>query len=129
MAGDYLLDTSIAIAYLAGEQDVVDRILATEVIYVPAIVLGELFFGANKSTRVTENLSKIQQMLTWSLVPAFDAQTAFHYGQIKFDLRAKGSPIPDNDLWIAAISKQHGLTLVTRDKHFTEVADLRTVHW
>jgi tRNA(fMet)-specific endonuclease VapC len=53
-----------------------------------------------------------------------DAATAREYGRIKEILRAKGKPIPENDIWIAAMAVQHGLTLATRDQHFGEVPNL-----
>jgi len=58
-----------------------------------------------------------------------DAVTAQQYGRIKNDLRAKGRPIPENDIWIAAVAVQHGLTVVSRDDHFTEVTDLLCEVW
>ena len=54
---------------------------------------------------------------------------AIEYGQIKNNLRAKGRPIPENDIWIAALAKQYGLTLVTRDGHFGEVDGLAIEAW
>jgi tRNA(fMet)-specific endonuclease VapC len=52
-----------------------------------------------------------------------------NYGQIKAELESKGRPIPDNDMWIAAIARQHNLTLVTRDAHFLQVADISKLSW
>lgn len=57
------------------------------------------------------------------------AETAEAYGRLKFQLRRKGRPIPENDLWIAALCVQHGRTLVTRDAHFAEVEGLATASW
>jgi len=62
-------------------------------------------------------------------VLACDTETAREYGQIKNSLRAKGKPIPENDIWIAAIAIQYDLTLVTRDGHFTEIEGLATETW
>ena len=64
-----------------------------------------------------------------SAVLACDAETAQHYGQIKNRLRAKGRPLPENDIWIAALALQHGLILVSRDAHFNEIAGLSVVAW
>ena len=64
-----------------------------------------------------------------SSVLVCDGETAKHYGEVKNLLRAKGRPLPENDLWVAAIALQHGLTLVTRDAHFNEIADLTVVAW
>jgi tRNA(fMet)-specific endonuclease VapC len=58
-----------------------------------------------------------------------DAVTAQQYGRIKNDLRSKGRPIPENDIWIAAVAVQHGLTVVSRDDHFAEVTDLPREVW
>ena len=58
-----------------------------------------------------------------------DLETARRYGIIKDRLRRKGTIIPDNDIWIAAIAMQHGLILVTRDAHFDEVESLQTERW
>ncbi len=73
MAGDYLLDTNVLVAYFAGEQVVAKSILEAELIYIPSVALGELFFGARKSTRVEENLAKVQRLLEWALVPALNS--------------------------------------------------------
>ncbi|NOY28829.1 MAG: type II toxin-antitoxin system VapC family toxin [Planctomycetes bacterium] len=129
MAGDLLLDTNIAIAYLAGEETVVRRLLETEAVYLPTIVVGELFFGANKSARVEENRLNVIRMLDWMRIPMFDISTAEVYGKIKFELKIKGTPIPENDLWIAATARQHGLTLISRDKHFRAIENLAVSSW
>ncbi|MEA5574914.1 PIN domain-containing protein [Anabaena sp. UHCC 0451] len=56
-------------------------------------------------------------------------ETSRKYGEIKNQLRLKGRPLPENDIWIAAISLQYNLILVTRDAHFQEVENLQTVSW
>jgi tRNA(fMet)-specific endonuclease VapC len=58
-----------------------------------------------------------------------DTATARQYGRIKNALRARGRPIPDNDIWIAAIALQHDLTLLSRDRHFGAVAGLVVETW
>ena len=58
-----------------------------------------------------------------------NADVARRYGEIKLQLRRKGRPIPENDIWISAIAKQYELTVVTRDDHFNEVDNLRTLTW
>jgi tRNA(fMet)-specific endonuclease VapC len=76
-----------------------------------------------------ENLHKIDILVQQSLVFPCDLETAQWYGIIKNQLRRKGSPIPDNDIWIAAIALQYDLILVTRDSHFNEVESLQTERW
>lgn len=63
-----------------------------------------------------------------SVLPVNTA-TAAHYGIIKAALRAKGHPIPENDIWIAAVALQHDLPVVSRDEHFREIDALALVRW
>ena len=129
MAGDYLLDTNVLIAYFAGERDVHEQMKSANSVFISVTTLGELFYGAKKSTRVRENLDRIERLLQGCELIQEDMNTADIYGEIKNQLRAKGRPIPDNDLWIAAIAQQHGLTLVTRDEHFQAIENLRSESW
>lgn len=125
MNGRFLLDTNLVILIFAQEAAVESRLAQAAGVFVPSVVLGELYYGAYKSSRVAENIVKISEFA----VIGCDATTAQHYGEIKNNLRARGRPIPENDIWIAAIAKQHDLTLVTRDAHFIEVEGLRLDAW
>jgi len=129
MNGKFLLDTNIVIALFANEATIKDNLAEAEEVFVPSIVIGELFYGAQKSTRSKENLARIDELALASVVLGCDVETARKYGEIKNDLRAKGHPIPENDIWIAAIAAQHSLTLVSRDAHFDEIIDLNRVIW
>jgi len=129
MSGRYLLDTNIIIDLLAGVEAVRTRLADADEAFAPSIAIGELYYGAEKSTRPEENVGRIEQFASITTVLGCDTQTAREYGQIKNLLRARGRPIPENDLWIAAIARQHALTLVTRDKHFSDIDDLPTVAW
>ena len=129
MSGSYLLDTNIVIAFFSGEPEVVDQFVQADEILLPSIVLGELAFGARKSSRASENLARIEDLSQQVVVLACDSDTSRQYGAIKNALRLKGRPIPDNDIWIAAIARQYHLTLVTRDAHFAEVDDVISSIW
>ncbi len=98
-------------------------------VFVPTIVLGELFFGAAKSSRPTENQFIVERFATGRSILVCGLDVAREYGRVKDRLRARGRPIPENDIWIAATAKHHGMILVTRDRHFQEVAGLETVDW
>ena len=128
MSGKCLLDTNIVIALFANEATVKDSLAKTNEVFVPSVVIGELC-GAHKSTRAKENLSRIDDFASSSLVLGCDAETARFYGEIKNTLRVKGRPLPENDIWIAAIALQHGLTLITRDVHFSEIENLEVTAW
>jgi len=129
MDGKYLLDTNVVVAFFLKERSVVERVLDASIIYVPSIVLGELFYGANRSHRAEHNAERIYRLMGWASVLSCDANTAYQFGMTKEQLAAKGRPIPDNDMWIAAIAQQHGLTLVSRDVHFKAVENLRLESW
>ena len=129
MNGRYLLDTNIVIALFAQDQSIQDHLYRAEEVLIPSIVLGELYYGALKSARVETNQARIDEFASSSVIVGCDWGTARIYGQIKNKLRAKGRPIPENDLWIVAIAQQHQLPLISRDDHFKEVDDLSLRRW
>lgn len=129
MSGRYLLDTNIIIALFASDASVMQSLAQADEVFIPSIALGELHYGARKSGRSQENLGRIEELVTNSTIVECDADTARQYGDVKNRLRLKGRPLPENDIWIAALALQYGLTLVTRDAHFQEVENLQTVAW
>lgn len=128
-SGRFLLDTNIIIALFDGDWHVLSNLDRAPEVFVPATALGELFFGASKSGRQIENLVKIERFASGRTIITCDLAVAREYGRLKQRLKEKGRPIPDNDVWIAAAAKRHGMTLVTRDSHFGEVEDLQTLDW
>jgi tRNA(fMet)-specific endonuclease VapC len=129
VSGSVLLDTNIVIGLFAGDPAVLARLSTTDHIFIPSIVLGELYFGAYKSAHSAENLRRVEEFIRTSAVLVCDATTAAHYGQIKATLRQRGRPLPENDIWIAALAQQHGLTVISRDQHFTEIESLPVEPW
>ncbi len=129
MNGSYLLDTNIVIALFAGEQSLLNHLSNAAEIYIPSIVIGELYYGARKSNQVEENLLRIADFISRNSIVSCDTATAFHYGYIKDRLRQKGKPIPENDLWIASMAIQYEHILVSRDDHFLWIQDLSLEHW
>jgi tRNA(fMet)-specific endonuclease VapC len=129
MSGRYLLDTNIIIALFADEAIVKNNLAQANEIFIPSFVIGELCYGARKSGRVQANLVRIDELVSSSTILGCDAETARQYGEVKNKLRLNGRPLPENDVWIAAVALQHNLVLVTRDAHFQEVENLQTVAW
>jgi tRNA(fMet)-specific endonuclease VapC len=127
--GRYLLDTNAAVAVLNDKVDLDRRLGGWLNTFLSSTVLGELIFGAEKSSRVEANLIQIRRLVRLCPVLVCDEETARHYGSIKLRLLQRGRPIPENDIWIAASALQHGLALVTRDGHFGYVDDLITESW
>ena len=128
MAGDVLLDTNIVIAFFASDPPVLAHLQQSS-FFIPAIVLGELYAGARKSIRVADNLARIDALIPPYVVLSCDTMTAQFYSIIKQDLRVKGRPIPENDIWIAAIARQYNLKLISRDAHFSQVDSLLLEAW
>jgi tRNA(fMet)-specific endonuclease VapC len=129
MNGKFLLDTNIVIALFAEDPFVKKHIVKAAEIFIPAPVIGELFFGAFKSGRPKANTARIENFAASNTVLVCDLGTSREYGHIKNLLHKKGHPIPENDIWIAALAKEHGLTLVSRDEHFKKINDLKRVVW
>ena len=129
MNGEFLLDTNIIIALFANDKKVLQNLTVAKNIYLPSIALGELYFGARKSQRINENISRINDLAKQANILTPDLLTAQYYGIIKSELSTKGKPLPENDIWIAAIAKHHDLILVSKDKHFENIEGLPLEKW
>lgn len=126
MTGDrLLLDTNAVISIFAGNPSVKHWLADASEIYLPVIVLGELYYGVSKSARRQDNLAKVEAIAAELTVLECDVDTARRYGVIKEDLRAKGRPIPENDIWIGALAIQYGLAVATSDAHFRQISGLK----
>jgi tRNA(fMet)-specific endonuclease VapC len=122
--GKALVDTNVVIALFAGDPAIVESLKSQTAVYLCVPVLGELRYGAQASPRVESNLRRLDEFAKALIVLPCDAGTAKTYAQVKFDLRKKGRPIPENDVWIASIARQYELTLLTCDVHFQEIENL-----
>lgn len=129
MNGKYLLDTNIIISLFAKDPRIHNRIANAVEVFIPCIALGELYFGACKSVKIHENTDRIDEFALNNTILSCNTETAKSYGKIKNQLKEKGQPIPENDIWIAAIAHQYVLTLVTDDVHFDAITDLKVERW
>jgi len=127
--GSVLLDTNVVVAYFRGDQGLQPHFAGAVPLQLPWVVLGELYYGAERAQRRQEQLAYIRDLLTYAVVLFPDHDTTATYGQVKGELAQLGKPIPDNDLWIAAMARQHDLPLATRDAHFVHVPRLKTLAW
>jgi len=128
-----LLDTNICIALLRGPEPMLTAHLAAHAptdVHLCAIVKAELWHGARRSGRIAENSNLLQRFFEpFSSLP-FDDRCAEHYGAIRAELDAAGTPIGPNDLLIAAIARANEATLVTNNaREFGRVAGLRIEDW
>lgn len=127
--GKIVLDTSVAVAHLRGIQAVTLQLEQFDTLYLPLIVLGELLHGIRKSTRSQENLAGLRRWLRATTLISLTEATAEQYAVIKGDLARTGTPIPENDIWIAAHAKELGLSSATRDAHFERIEGLQILKW
>ena len=104
-----------------------DKLSAYEELSVPQTPLGELYYGPFKSARSEENLAQIERFLVAADIFGVDNETARQYGKSAAQLARDGTPIPQNDIWIAAVAVQCGLPLATTDGHFQRVEGLNVV--
>jgi len=88
-----------------------------------------MYFGAEKSGRVAHNRQRVIDLARAIAVLTLDHDSASEFGKIKQYLQTRGHPIPDHDVWIAALARQHSLVVVTRDAHFKEVDNLLLATW
>lgn len=124
MGGRLLLDTNAVIALFRADSAAQGKLEDAEEAFLPSIVLGELLHGALGSGRRENNTERCRRFAAANTVLSCDEQTAEEYALIKYGLRRRGTPIPDNDAWIAALALQHGLAVLTRDGHFGRVVEL-----
>ena len=129
MSGSFLIDSNIVIALFSGEPKIKERVAAADEVFISVTVLGELYFGARNSARPDQNIARIEEFAEQTTVLACDEDTAREYGIIKAELKKKGRPIPDNDIWIAASARQFDLVVSSRDDHFNSVPGLKVEAW
>ena len=124
-----LIDSNRYRDFCAGCIEVVHLIQRAEEIHLPFVVLGELRAGFACGTRARENEKALARFLSSPRVRLLfaDEATTHHYANLFRQLRAQGTPIPANDLWVAALAVQHGLALLSRDEHFAHLPQLLIV--
>ena len=125
-----LIDTNIYSFALKGNVEVVNALRRIEVIGFSAISIGELFSGFKGGSRETKNREELNLFLDSPrvVVHPIDVGTADFYASILNNLKMAGTPIPTNDIWIAAVSFQHGYQLYSKDKHFSLIPGLVQLH-
>ncbi len=124
-----LIDTNIYSFALRGDEDTVTVLRKANEIGISAISIGELLSGFKRGGREAKNREELEQFLdsTRVILYGVDEETAEFYAGIIDNLRRLGTPIPTNDIWIAAIAFQHGLKLYSKDTHFSKVPGLQMI--
>ena len=124
-----ILDTNALSAYLDRTAEAVEIVSEAPEIAIPVIVAGEFVYGISQSRHREAYERSLQRMLDRCTVLDIEIETSRHYAAIRLELRAAGRPIPANDVWIAALSRQHAMPVMSRDSHFDSVGGLRRRTW
>ncbi len=124
-----ILDTN-ALSAAANDDPAIIAILArADQVSIPVIVLGEYRYGIAQSRNRASYEGWLTGLLQDCFVLDITEPTAQYYAEITVELKRKGKPIPTNDLWIAALCRQHSLPLLSRDRHFDLVAGNHRIEW
>ena len=120
------IDTNIYSAFKNGNQQITDILENADEVLIPVTVLGELYSGFQIGSLMEKNLNELDEFLSKPGISiiSINKEIAFRYGFITKELRKKGTPIPTNDIWIAASTMDTGSILLSSDKHFKEVPGL-----
>ena len=127
----YILDTSAYSAFKRGDSRLREWFTWKHAIFVPLIVVGELRAGFAAGSQTEENEALFRRFLDTPNVSQLPltAATTEHFATLFLQLRKEGIAMSTNDLWIAAIARQHNLSLATCDAHFDLVPELRIERW
>jgi tRNA(fMet)-specific endonuclease VapC len=124
-----ILDTNGLSALAEGELRLEPILRQATQIAVPVIVLGEYRYGIQQSRERRRYERWLVEYLPKFRVLNVDEQTTTAYAAVRGELKRAGTPIPSNDVWIAALCRQHSLPVLSRDRHFDLVPGLRRIDW
>ena len=125
-----ILDTNAVSALLSGNKELVSRLRVSVGHHLPLPVIGQVQFGLlamQRGRRRYESLFRRLEAESVVLYP--DRETAVWYALIRHELKQQGQPIPESDIWIAALARQFGLEVVSKDAHFDQVDGIRRIEW
>jgi tRNA(fMet)-specific endonuclease VapC len=120
------LDTNRLTDLFQGDAALAEQLGLCDEVWIPLVVLAEIKAGFLGGTERHRNEILLRKLLSKTTVGVLlpDRETAEHYARLFVQLKRAGTPVPDNDLWIAALALQHDLLLITRDKHFKSIPQL-----
>jgi len=124
-----ILDTNALSAIVDGDAGIEPHLKRARVVAIPVVVLGEYRFGILQSKRRARHEEWLREYLNLYRILSVDLETSQFYAELRLELKRAGTPIPSNDLWIAALGRQHGLPVLSRDLHFDFVSGLHRVSW
>ena len=124
-----ILDTNALSAAADEHLGVISVLAGVRELALPVVVIGEFRYGIAQSRHKARYRRWLDGLITDCTVLDINEQTTHHYAAINVELRQAGKPIPTNDLWIAALCRQHDLPLLSRDRHFDLVSGVQRLDW
>jgi predicted nucleic acid-binding protein len=124
-----ILDTNALSAFFDDEAAAVEMVSGAHEVAIPVIVAGEFAFGIVQSRRREVYEKTLRRMLDRCTVLNINLETAQHCAEIRRELKKAGTPIPANDVWISALSRQHAMPVMSRDLHFDFVEGITRRAW
>lgn len=124
-----ILDTSALSAAADDDPAIIPLLARADQIAIPVIALGEYRYGIAKSRHRASYAEWLQGLLHDCLVLDVNEPTTRFYAEITLELKQRGRPIPTNDIWIAALCRQHSLPLLSGDRHFDLVPGIKRIGW
>jgi tRNA(fMet)-specific endonuclease VapC len=124
-----ILDTNALSAAAEEHAGIMGVLAGAEQLELPVVVIGEYRYGIAQSRHRARYRHWLDGLIQDCIVLDVTEQTTHHYAALNVELRVAGKPIPTNDLWIAALCRQHGLPLLSRDRHFDVVSGMQRVNW
>lgn len=124
-----ILDTNGLSDFLEGNPGIVNLLNDVTGIYLPVIVVGEYRFGLRGSRLKKEVEPQFEAFMKFCGILDVTETTTQSYAAIRHQLKRAGTPIPENDIWIAALAKQHQLPVLSNDKHFDLVKTIERIGW
>ena len=122
------LDTNHAIHVLNDVPAIISWLNAFDHLCLPVTVVGELLYGAMNSGKSTENLARVSALVARCHVWETTLRTSRTYAELRLDLKRRGRPVPENDLWIAAACVERDVALASDDNHFAAMSGLKVLH-
>ena len=124
-----ILDTNAVSALLSGDRSLARILQPADRHHLPVIVIGEYRYGLQRSRHRQTLRTFLETLVCESLVLRVDEATTVHYAAVRNELRERGRPIPENDVWIAALARQHDQPIVSHDEHFDGIAGIERLEW
>ncbi len=124
-----ILDTNGLSAFFDGHEAVIARLARAEAVHLPVVVIGEYRFGLRRSRLRKQREPALTEFIrSCAVLPVLESTTS-PYAAIKEGLKKAGTPVPENDIWIAALAAEHRLPILSNDRHFDLISMVKRISW